>query len=225
MQTKGEISKRHNRIFLASMLTSLLAVAICSYGIVFIQNRVARDGARATTSAVTKVIAYNLAAPVAFGDMDAAQDILASLKSRSDIKAVRITDVKNTVLSVYVPAEPRMTFSRKSSLYKSLIAEGAYLSHAPIDLDGETLGRLEIISQDTVQGQIHDAGREFAVLIAAFALACSFGLSGILLLALRTTAAGTERAAVKHSQNPEPEPPPRQAPRVPTNAALAAGTR
>lgn len=199
MQRSGENPSQDNRTFLASMLTSLLAVAICSFGIIFIQNRVASEGVRATTSAVTKVIAYNLAAPVAFGDMDAARDILASLKSRSDIKAVKILDAKNAVLSIYVPGEVSMSYSRNAAIYKSLIAENPYLSTEPIELDGETLGYLEIISQDTVQGQIHDAGREFAVLIAAFALACSFSLSSILFLALRTKAAREEAAPDVHA--------------------------
>ena len=192
MQARGGISWQDNQIFLVSMLTSLLAVAICSYGIVFLQNRVASEGARATTSAVAKVIAYNLAAPVAFGDMDAARDILISLKSRSDIKAVRILDSRDTVLFVYVPGETLMSFSRNSTQYESLITESAHLSHAPIELDGETLGRLEIVSEDSVQGRIHDVGQEFAALIAAFALACSFSLYSIIYLVLRTNAARAE---------------------------------
>jgi hypothetical protein len=105
MQARGEFASRDNRKFLASLLTSLLAVAICSYGIVLMQNRVANEGARATTSAVTQVIAYNLAAPVAFGDMDAARDVLASLESRPDIKAVKILDHRDAVLSIYVPGK------------------------------------------------------------------------------------------------------------------------
>jgi hypothetical protein len=199
MQGRGEFASRDNRTFLASMLTSLLAVAICSYGIVFMQNRVANEGARATTSAVTQVIAYNLAAPVAFGDMDAARDVLASLESRPDIKAVKILDHRDAVLSIYVPGKTDLSFYRRAAAYKDLIAEDAHLSTAPIELDDEVLGRLEIVSKDTVQGQIHDAGREFAVLIAAFALACSFCLSSIIFLVLRTNAAKAEELT------PEPQ--------------------
>ena len=100
---------------------------------------------------------------------------------------------------LYVPGKTDLSFYRRAAAYKDLITEDAHLSTAPIELDGEVLGRLEIVSKDTVQGQIHDAGREFAVLIAAFALACSFCLSSIIFLVLRTNAAKAEELT------PEPQ--------------------
>ena len=135
----------------------LIAITLCTAGatlasalaaFLVVQVKIARDNAADDLTALTRIVAANAAGPLAFRDAEAASLTLEALRARSDIERARLTDTRGadfaTVNFVPSPYSPPATAPGE---HPPLRVNGALVVvDLPVIHMGETLGRLEIVS-------------------------------------------------------------------------------
>ena len=170
-----------NRIVAAGFFASLITASITAAALAHMQDRSASANVDSATEAVADLLAYNLAAPVAFADMTAADEVLQSVKGRDDVTALRVFGTKGETIQVVLASVGREDASLPdlAAQYDSLEEAGMTVISRPIRLERDVLGRVEVLTNR--QAAIEASQSDWAEigLVVAFAIAAAMSICGL----------------------------------------------
>ncbi len=127
--------------------------------------------------AIGDVLGPNLAAPLVFGDVQAGQDILASLESQDSILGARLLDPTGELFLTYHRATAAADPFVGVNVNTHGLSGGCFFVVTPVLIDGEVVGRLQIAaSLRAYRGRI----KRFALTLV-FVMSVSV-LAGLVLL-------------------------------------------
>jgi PAS domain S-box-containing protein len=133
------------KLMLVIMLTSTVALLIATVAVATFGWRIVRRAMVNDLEAVADIVGANSTAAISFNDTDAAEETLASLKTRSEIVSARIYGREGKVLAKFDRGGP--VGPVKEARENTVVAAdtGRYLQIVrPIRLDGEIIGRVQL---------------------------------------------------------------------------------
>ncbi|MCR5864210.1 response regulator [Aquincola sp. J276] len=135
------LRRRLPRLFVAaSSLTAMLSLLAMLTVAVWFQER----GMRGEAEELARTIAFALEAPLAFGDLQAANETLAVLRVRSNVRGAWLHDAGNAVRATYRAAGLKPASAPREGF-------GCLVAQAPVMAGNDRLGRV-VVELDRLQG-------------------------------------------------------------------------
>ena len=170
-----------NRIVAAGFFASLITASITAAALAYLQDRTASATVDDAAEAVVDLLAYNLAAPVAFADMTAADEVLRSVQDRNDVEGVRVFGPKGETVQIMIAGNEAGAASlpRLAEKYDQMKDGGLTGVSQPIRLGRDVLGRVELLTNRNaaIEARLTDWGD--IGLIIAFAIAAAMSVCGV----------------------------------------------
>jgi two-component system, sensor histidine kinase and response regulator len=162
------------KLKLVIMLTTSVALLVASAAFVAYDLIAFRQSMASDLSTLAKVIGTNSTAALAFNDRGAAKDVLSALTAKQNIVRARIYESDSDLFAEYVRDGERddiaLTVQQQSQVG---FADGYLIASETIDLDGETIGTVYLISNlDVFRSRLNRyAGVVAAVLLGSLLVA------------------------------------------------------
>lgn len=168
---KHSVHRKLLLVVLGTCCASLLAAGLALFAyLTFAQRKAFKDDA----SALAEIMASNCAGPVAFGDRDAANELMASLKTKEEIIGATIQLPNGTMFSQMGRTE---LVGRGNHPVGGVVWHNGdiLIATSPIVLHGETIGTFHVIS---------DFGPVFGQFFRTYALVFGFTFAGAVWLGI-----------------------------------------